>query len=51
MIERIDILRALDVLFHSHINPYGLFPLDLKTRLGIAVEDVPGVELEEVVLA
>ena len=30
--------RALNVLFHSHINPYGLFPLDLSTRLGIGVE-------------
>ncbi|PIZ05248.1 MAG: Tn3 family transposase [Gammaproteobacteria bacterium CG_4_10_14_0_8_um_filter_38_16] len=27
--------RALNVLFHSHLNPYGLFPLDLSTRLGI----------------
>ena len=27
--------RALNVLFHSHLNPYGLFPLDLNTRLGI----------------
>ena len=27
--------RALNVLFHSHINPYGLFPLDLDIRLGI----------------
>jgi hypothetical protein len=27
--------RALNVLFHSHINPYGLFPLDLTKRLGI----------------
>jgi hypothetical protein len=26
------------VLFHSHINPYGLFPLDLSKRLGIAAE-------------
>jgi TnpA family transposase len=26
--------RALNVLFHSHINPYGLFPLDLSKRLG-----------------
>jgi len=25
--------RALNLLFHSHINPYGLFPLDLKKRL------------------
>jgi TnpA family transposase len=30
--------RALNVLFHSHINPYGLFPLDLSKRLGIAAE-------------
>lgn len=27
--------RALNVLVHSHINPYGLFPLDLDSRLGI----------------
>lgn len=27
--------RAMNVLFHSHINPYGLFPLDLEKRLGI----------------
>ncbi|MCX7121174.1 MAG: Tn3 family transposase [Gammaproteobacteria bacterium] len=27
--------RALNVLFHSHLNPYRLFPLDLSTRLGI----------------
>lgn len=27
--------RALNVLFHSHLNPYGLFPLDLKKRLAI----------------
>jgi hypothetical protein len=32
--------RALNVLFHSHINPYGLFPLDLTTRLGIFADDV-----------
>ena len=31
--------RALNVLFHSHLNPYGLFPLDLSTRLGITVEN------------
>src|SRR3990167_8074348 len=30
--------RALNVLFHSHINPYGLFPLDLSKRLGIVTE-------------
>ena len=27
--------RALNLLFHSHINPYGLFPLDLLKSLGI----------------
>ena len=27
--------RALTPLIHSHINPYGLFPLDLSTRLEI----------------
>lgn len=32
--------RALNVLFHSHINPYGLFPLDLSKRLGIIAETV-----------
>ena len=31
---------ALNVLFHSHINPYGLFPLDLQKRLGIMVNDL-----------
>lgn len=31
--------RALNLLFHSHINPYGLFPLDLQKRLGIAAND------------
>lgn len=30
--------RALNVLFHGHINPYGLFPLDLRKRLGIGSE-------------
>jgi TnpA family transposase len=30
--------RALNVLFHSHINPYGLFPLDLTKRLGIMAD-------------
>ena len=33
--------RALNVLFHSHINPYGLFPLDLEKRLGIMMSE-PG---------
>jgi TnpA family transposase len=30
--------RALTPLIHAHINPYGLFPLDLYKRLVIAVE-------------
>ena len=30
--------RALNVLFHSHLNPYGLFPLDLSKRLGITLD-------------
>lgn len=30
--------RALTPLIHAHINPYGLFPLDLYTRLVIAIE-------------
>ena len=34
--------RALNVLFHSHINPYGLFPLDLSKRLGIELPHYPG---------
>jgi hypothetical protein len=32
--------RALSPLIHSHINPYGLFPLDLTTRLIISIPDV-----------
>lgn len=34
--------RALSPLIHSHINPYGLFPLDMLTRLeiGRATNDV-----------
>lgn len=31
--------RALNLLFHSYINPYGLFPLNLHKRLGIAAND------------
>ncbi len=30
--------RALTPLIHAHINPYGLFPLDLYKRLVITVE-------------
>jgi hypothetical protein len=26
-------MRALSPLIHAHINPYGLFPLDLYQRL------------------
>ncbi len=32
--------RALNLLFHSHINPYGLFPLDFEKRLGITVDSI-----------
>lgn len=28
-------MRALTPLIHAHINPYGLFPLDLAQRLMI----------------
>jgi len=35
-----DVKRALNLLFHSHINPYGLFPLDLSKRLLIAGDDI-----------
>jgi hypothetical protein len=28
-------MRALTPLIHAHINPYGLFPLNLKERLAI----------------
>jgi TnpA family transposase len=30
--------RALSPLFSSHINPYGLFPIDLSQRIGIGSE-------------
>jgi len=39
--------RALNVLFHSHLNPYGLFPLDLNTRLGITVGDAGFAEEDQ----
>ena len=29
--------RALTPLIHAHINPYGLFPLDLAQRLIIGI--------------
>jgi hypothetical protein len=28
--------RALSPLLHLHINPYGLFPLDMDQRLSLA---------------
>jgi len=43
--------RALNVLFHSHINPYGLFPLDLNTRLDLGAMPVVDEMLEEIVAA
>jgi TnpA family transposase len=36
----IEDYRALNILFHSHINPYGLFPLDLKKRLPLTAKAV-----------
>ena len=38
--------RALSVLFDSHINPYGLFPLDLQKRLGIMESDPDNEPIE-----
>jgi len=32
--------RAITPLIHEHFNPYGLFPLDLTTRLEIDVPDI-----------
>ena len=32
--------RALSPLIHSHINPYGLFPLDLTERIIIEIQKV-----------
>jgi len=43
--------RALNVLFHSHINPYGLFPLDLNTRLDLGAMPIVDEMLEEIVAA
>ena len=43
--------RALNVLFHSHLNPYGLFPLDLSTRLGITVGNSTGLSADQVIEA
>ncbi len=40
--------RALNILFHSHFNPYGLFPLDLSTRLGITLDSDNQEEEEEI---
>ncbi|MFZ0254688.1 MAG: Tn3 family transposase, partial [Gammaproteobacteria bacterium] len=33
-------LRGVTPLFYGHINPYGIFPLDMSARLGI--EEVTG---------
>lgn len=30
-------MRALTPLIHAHINPYGLFPLDMNQRLVIII--------------
>ncbi len=40
--------RALNTLIHSHINPYGLFPLDLTKRLDITDDSLEtGNETEQ----
>ena len=33
--------RAITPLLHEHLNPYGLFPLDLTTRLAINAPFIP----------
>lgn len=33
-----DDLRALTPLLYGHVNPYGLFRLDMRTRLDIEPE-------------
>jgi len=38
--------RALTPLIHAHINPYGLFPLDLEQRLGIMMASNNNLEEE-----
>lgn len=41
--------RALSPLIHSHINPYGLFPLDMLTRLMIGkIENMEPETADEV---
>jgi len=32
--------RAITPLIHTHINPYGLFPLDLNQRLNISNDNI-----------
>ena len=39
--------RALNLLFHSHVNPYGLFPLDMRKRLDIGAEATTTGALEK----
>lgn len=36
--------RALSPLIHSHINPYGLFPLDLTERIIIEIQKIKKTE-------
>ncbi len=35
-------LRALTPLIYGHVNPYGIFRLDMNARLPIDSIDVPG---------
>ncbi len=40
--------RALTPLLHGHINPYGLFPLDLLKRLLIEMEKTDNIQDESI---
>jgi hypothetical protein len=39
--------RAITPLIHSHINPYGLFPLDLNHRLIISNDNIKTKSLDQ----
>ena len=34
---KMEVFRALTPLIYSHVNPYGMFELDMNTRLPIQV--------------
>ena len=41
--------RALTPLLHGHINPYGLFPLDLLERLRIELKKPDDILQDEII--